>query len=96
MPSLRSLRFLAIPAAAGLAVVVVVACSERNLTTSPDSGGPLFAAGAASYYDDSGAACKNNDRLIGPGSPGAGYNDSFDANNNDLICQRVGNGKKKK
>jgi hypothetical protein len=96
MPGLRSLRFLAIPAAAGLAVVVVVACSERNLTTSPDSGGPLFAAGPAPYYDDSRDACKNNDRLIGPGTIGSGYDDSFDANNNDLICQRLGNGKKKK
>jgi hypothetical protein len=94
MPSLRSLRFLAIPAAAGLAVVVVVACSERNLTTSPDSGGPLFAAGPAPYYDDSRDACKNNDLRIGLGAPG--YDDSFDANNNDWICQRVGNGKKKK
>jgi len=94
MPGLRSLRFLAIPAAAGLAVVVVVACSERNLTTSPDSGGPLFAAGPAPYYDDSRDACKNNDRLIGPAANG--YDDSFDANNNDLICQFLPNGKKKK
>jgi len=92
MPSLRSLRFLAIPAAAGLAVVVVVACSERNLTTSPDSGGPLFAAGPAPYYDDSRDACKNNDLRIGLGA----QDPSFDANNNGYICQRVGNGKKKK
>jgi hypothetical protein len=94
MPGLRSLRFLAIPAAAGLAVVVVVACSERNLTTSPDSGGPLFAAGGIQYYDDNGGACRNNDRLIALGS--LGYNDDFDANNNDLICQFLPNGKKKK
>ena len=94
MPSLRSLRFLAIPAAAGLAVVVVVACSERNLTTSPDSGGPLFAAGGITYYDDNDGACRNNDVRMIAGS--RGYNDSFDANNNDLICQFVGGGKKKK
>jgi hypothetical protein len=94
MPSLRSLRFLAIPAAAGLAVVVVVACSERNLTTSPDSGGPLFAAGPAPYYDDNRGACRNNDVLIDPVS--GDYNDTFDANGNDLICRWVGDGKKKK
>jgi hypothetical protein len=94
MPNLRSLRFLAIPAAAGLAVVVVVACSERNLTTSPDSGGPLFAAGPAPYYDDHGGACRNNDVRIDSGS--GDYNDTFDANGNDFICRWVGDGKKKK
>jgi hypothetical protein len=94
MPSLRSLRFLAIPAAAGLAVVVVVACSERNLTTSPDSGGPLFAAGGIQYYDDKDGACRNDDDRIIAGS--RDYRDGFDANNNQLICQVVGHGKKKK
>lgn len=42
MPSARSLRFLAIPAMAGPALVLAVACGERGLATGPDAGAPLY------------------------------------------------------
>lgn len=90
------LRVLAVPAAVGLAGVLVLACIERNPTAPDGTNAPSLAPSKEAFYDDprGDGKCKGNDPALNPASPD--YLDSYDANNNDVICFRTTGGGKHK